>query len=260
MRPEYPIRVISAFPKETIQSTRYYWENAERVREGYCTLQYTLSGKGVFEYQGVRHEIGKGKAFLFVTPEDSRYYYPAEFSEPWQFCWVTFAGAHTWFEDLRKRFGAVVELIEGGEVTEALEDVTRRFHERRMRDALHASELVYRLLVALERELATQQTSDPIDRAIELIRIHRDDPLSVKELADHYQLSREHFIRAFRSRHGVSPGVLIRQYRLARARRLVQTTRLPVYEVARQCGYADISSFGRAFTREFGTSPERMRG
>lgn len=252
--------MISALPLETIQSSRYYWDNSTRIREGYCTVQLTLSGKGVFEFQGIRHEVEKGQAFLFTTPEPSRYYYPAEFSEPWQFCWVTFAGGYHWFEDLRKRFGTVVEVILGGELHEAMEELAHRFHERRMRDALHASELVYRMLVALERELATQQTSDPIDRAMEFIHIHRDAHWTVQELADHYQLSREHFIRAFRNRHGVSPGVLIRQYRLARARRLVQTTRLPIHEVARQCGYADVSSFSRAFSREFGTSPERVRG
>src|SRR5690606_26167350 len=128
-----------------------------------------------------------------------------------------------------------------------------------LHDTLHGSELIYRAIVALERELAHEQDVSPIDRAMELIRLSPDQQWSVKELAERYKMSREHFIRCFTERHGVSPGTAMRRVRLERALRLVVSTNLPIRDVARQCGYNELSSFCRAFRQEYHMPPEQFR-
>ena len=47
--------------------------------------------------------------------------------------------------------------------------------------------------------------------------------------------------------------------RLTQARAMLMKTELPVMEVARQCGYNDVSSFVRRFREEFGVTPLQFR-
>jgi transcriptional regulator GlxA family with amidase domain len=55
---------------------------------------------------------------------------------------------------------------------------------------------------------------------------------------------------------GVSPGDLIRNYRLERAQDLLsQKTGKTVAEIADEVGFNDASTFTKAFTKKFGRSP-----
>ncbi len=256
---EYPIRLLGASTLEVVRSPKYFFDNSLRGDTGFNTLQLTLSGCGVFSYQQVEYQIREGQAFLFSTPESSHYYYPSNFSEPWKFCWFTFQGASSWWRDLRMRFGSVISIQQKGRAMDNIMELTTRFHRQSLHDTLHASELIYRAIIALERELTHEQDASPIDRVMELIRLNPDQPWSVKELAERYNISREHFIRRFTEKHGISPGTAMRRVRLERALRLVVSTNLPIRDVARQCGYNELSSFCRAFRQEHHMPPEQFR-
>jgi len=56
-----------------------------------------------------------------------------------------------------------------------------------------------------------------------------------------------------------SPGQLIREARLAYAKRLLIETRLLIREVRERAGYDSESHFAESFTREVGTTPTQFR-
>lgn len=259
MNAEFPLRLFSASPRRVTRSPQYRFNSDSRPELGTSTIQFTFSGGGIFEHGGRRHKLESGKAFLFSVPEKSQYYFPEEAEEPWAYCWITFSGAKTWWQELRRRFGSVVTLNEEGEACRMLIEVATRYQAKRFRDTLHASEMVYRVIAALERELMSQQAADSMERAMDFIQMNFDQPWSIKEVAGHYDLSREHFIRQFTARHGASPGGLVRHLRLERARSLLSGDHLSVTEIAFQCGYSQVPSFSRAFRHKFGISPESFR-
>ena len=57
------------------------------VRE-YWLLHYVVSGKGVFEREGILHEVRAGQ--IFVIPPYVETYYQADTKEPWSYVWVGF--------------------------------------------------------------------------------------------------------------------------------------------------------------------------
>jgi AraC family transcriptional regulator len=67
-----------------------------------------------------------------------------------------------------------------------------------------------------------------------------------------------HFSRLFRQTMGESPHQFVLRRRLEHARHLLAATELPLTHVA-ACGFADQSTFTRAFTRALGVTPRAYR-
>jgi transcriptional regulator GlxA family with amidase domain len=58
---------------------------------------------------------------------------------------------------------------------------------------------------------------------------------------------------------GMPPYRFVLMLRIARAKRLLRKTQLPLADVATSCGFADQSHFTRAFHRVVGQSPGGFR-
>jgi len=89
-----------------------------------------------------------------------------------------------------------------------------------------------------------------------------DDPeqrLTVTALAHAMNVHPVHLARQFRQTYGVS----VREYRtiqlVRRAATIVLGTRIPLSQIAHECGFADHSHMCRAFRRVAGWSPSRLR-
>jgi len=83
--------------------------------------------------------------------------------------------------------------------------------------------------------------------------------LTVAELARTAHCSLYHFIRAFRSAFGLTPGRFLHRRRLDRACELLTTTPMPVTEVSVAVGYGSLGTFSREFRRATGESPTEYR-
>jgi transcriptional regulator GlxA family with amidase domain len=85
------------------------------------------------------------------------------------------------------------------------------------------------------------------------------EPLDLHAWADGALMSRRTFTRRFRERTGESPGRWLLRRRLELARTLLETTRLPMDEVAERSGLGSSASLRRHFREVLGTSPRRHR-
>jgi AraC family transcriptional regulator len=85
-------------------------------------------------------------------------------------------------------------------------------------------------------------------------------PLTVSDLAETAALSPSHFHHLFRAAYGRTPMQQLQARRLAVARRLLESTDLPVTEVALAVGFESLGSFSWLFHRRFGRSPRAWRG
>lgn len=118
-------------------------------------------------------------------------------------------------------------------------------------------------LVATVRPAAPEVAAldDPrLRRAVEHIRAHLADDLSLEAMAGVAAMSASHFARAFRKATGSSPLQFVIAERLDMALVLLRTTRLSVAEVAYRVGYGDVPRFGQHFKRRFGRTPATARG
>lgn len=92
-----------------------------------------------------------------------------------------------------------------------------------------------------------------------LEKIESQLPHSVRELATEVHLSPAHLRRLFQQETGAHLGRVLLERKLRHAAHLLETTEMPVKEVAYAVGYGHHSSFVRAFERCFGQSPQHYR-
>lgn len=102
--------------------------------------------------------------------------------------------------------------------------------------------------------------ADPqVARAETFARARLDQELSVGQLADAAGLSPRTFARRVEDVTGLSPIRFLQRLRIETAVGLLESSRLPVDEVARRVGYADPSALRRIMRRDAGLLPSRLR-
>ncbi|GAB2449608.1 GlxA family transcriptional regulator [Nocardia tengchongensis] len=88
---------------------------------------------------------------------------------------------------------------------------------------------------------------------------HLDDELDLHSLAAHAHMSVRTFTRRFKAETGMAPGAWILQQRVRHARHLLETTDLPVDEVARSAGMGTSASLRHHMRLELGVPPLTYR-
>ncbi|WP_165960602.1 GlxA family transcriptional regulator [Actinocrispum wychmicini] len=86
-----------------------------------------------------------------------------------------------------------------------------------------------------------------------------DDDLDLDTLAEHARMSVRTFSRRFRAETGMSPGRWLLRQRLEHARRLLETTDMPVDRVAEDSGLGTAASLRQHLKRDLGVSPLTYR-
>lgn len=99
-----------------------------------------------------------------------------------------------------------------------------------------------------------------------LIRINQlinnnleNEQFSVEQLARELFVDPSNLYRKIKALTDLSPTQYIRSIRIAEARRLLKTTRLPVQMIAAKCGFAYTGYFSRMFKKATGMTPSRFR-
>ncbi len=86
-----------------------------------------------------------------------------------------------------------------------------------------------------------------------------DSSFSTQELASRMNMSTRRLYSRLESLINVTPGSIIREYRLAWAARLLRRTRLTISEIIWRCGYVNRGTFFLNFQRHFGCTPKEYR-
>ena len=98
-----------------------------------------------------------------------------------------------------------------------------------------------------------------VELAMEYIRNHFQEDLSVAKLARYVGLNRSYLTTVFQSVLQMSPQQFLMRFRMTRASQLLRERTLSVGEVARSCGYPDPLTFSKAFKRTMGVTPSQYR-
>jgi YesN/AraC family two-component response regulator len=123
-----------------------------------------------------------------------------------------------------------------------------------------AAETLEHIGAALERQQtlgrATQQL---VRQATACIHVRYAEALTRDDIARKVGISADYLTDCFHQELGITPMTYLRRYRILRARALLETTDLPIIQVAMQTGFSDGTYFTRTFQREAGMSPRAYR-
>jgi transcriptional regulator GlxA family with amidase domain len=101
--------------------------------------------------------------------------------------------------------------------------------------------------------------ADRIQTALTYAKRNLRMPLEIEDLARAACLSPRQFTRVFRSETGTSPAKAVEALRLEAAKLMLEQSRLPVEDIAREAGFANRERMRRAFIRVYGEVPRSIR-
>lgn len=133
--------------------------------------------------------------------------------------------------------------------------------------AVAAARVSRRMVAALHRSGGQAQfierplpaTGPPMADTCAWAQARLEQPLTVAALADHAGYSARSFTRRFTDEVGISPLRWLTAQRVLEARRLLESTSLPVEEIAQRCGLGTAANLRVHFARETATTPTAYR-
>ena len=112
----------------------------------------------------------------------------------------------------------------------------------------------------LESPIAQDQlTVNQAKLVIDYIQQHLPSTILLNDLAALSGLSRTYFVQRFNASFGVSPYRYIIEARIGLAQKLLESSNLPLAQIAALCGFADQAHLGVTFKRIAGMTPARYR-
>ena len=187
----------------------------------------------------------------------------------WDIMWVHFHPRDHWLDLLNwpsHAKGTVGFHIDDGQI---LQKLTDRFQEmiglslgaQVHREAFSMNALEELLLwLDLENPNTARRTIDSrVQKAMEFMCSHLEEPLSITYLSQLYNLSVSRFSHLFREEIGESPQLFHERKRLERSAQLLSVTDRAVSSIANEVGYFDPLYFSARFKKRFGISPSLYR-
>jgi transcriptional regulator GlxA family with amidase domain len=107
--------------------------------------------------------------------------------------------------------------------------------------------------------LAADDDADRLAGVIAWARANLDRPLSLDELAARALMSRRSFVRHFKTATGATPHAWLLSQRLGRAEELLETTSMPIEQIAERVGFRSAAVFREQFAARRGVAPRAWR-
>ena len=147
-------------------------------------------------------------------------------------------------------------------LTSRLGEIVREYYGSEEGSALCAYGLFLQFMVQLNRiarrEVAQEQEGKKlsvlVEKVLNYIAENLSEPLTLESIGERFFVSKYYLSHAFSREVGVSVYRYILLRRLLMARQLLSAGE-PAGQVCRSCGFADYTSFYRAFKSEYGISP-----
>lgn len=101
--------------------------------------------------------------------------------------------------------------------------------------------------------------ADEVQRAVAHLDAHPAQAISVGRLARVIGVHPRTLARKFQQAMGMPPLAYLQARRVALAKQLLEASAMPLEQIVPRCGYEDVSSFRKLFTRHVGMTPREYR-
>ena len=243
---------------------RAMFETVRREGRHDWQLLYVAGGKAHFYLPEGELTLKEGEAFLYPPGQPQRYGYFLH--EKPDIYWLHFAGEKA--QTLLDKAGlpALAPFCPGfhSHMTLLFDRIIRELQQNGLYGkelaSTYAQALFYLLSRGVSEKASQKDAAGPeIAKAVEWMHKHPEDPSPMSEYAKRANMSLSTFIRRFRSHTGMPPQRYITRLRMTNARELMDSTTLPITDIARLVGYDNPLYFSRMFKKEAGMSPRAYR-
>lgn len=162
-----------------------------------------------------------------------------------------------------KLYSFIANLLQEIDV-KSYEQLLNMFILKKMSEARTQTELEKLLMDMVFFIINTQEKKEDISnytikRAINYIREHYKEGITLEEVARKLDITPEYLSTLFNREMNINYSTFLKQFRISHAKRLLKGTNMRVYAIAEAVGYSDPKYFIRVFKEVSGQSPKEYR-
>jgi len=239
-------------------------------RQAGIELNFSVEGEGTLWLAGKPLPLRPRTAILFdgrlphmLSTDESRPYsrtvvcFTPPFSSREMVAWLRREGPHCMLLD-RDAWAEIDRICR-----QMVNELTLRPRDWQALSRALLCELLVRLRRAFDAGSQEQSQDAPgrlVRLAAEYTQKNLELPLSLEDVARHFQVTREHLTRSFHRQLGMPYHQYVLQQRIAEARRLLaESPDLSLTEIGLRVGFGSSSTFSRVFRRLTAQSPSQCR-
>jgi two-component system response regulator YesN len=117
---------------------------------------------------------------------------------------------------------------------------------------------LYIILVAMLEAEGTETYSDYVKKAIQLIKQHYSENISLSFVADRINVSSNYLSTLFKDEVGQGFSDYLIHFKLERAKSLLQEGKKDIKEIVCLCGFSDYAYFFKIFKKKLGVTHQRI--
>lgn len=233
------------------------------IRNEYI-FHYIYEGEGVLYIDNKEYPLTKDQAF--VLPANVLTYYKASAENPWDYAWIKITGPKA-VELLQKagmtrRHPIFVPTEPCDKIGLCLREILQN-HDQEYFCMGKLYEMFQLLIDFSNRRQEEGAREEPELRYIQIVMDYiankYSEPIRIKEIADVCGLERSYLSKVFKYGTGQTPQEYLLQFRMNKAKQLLQNPDISVQYVSYSVGYNDPFAFSKLFKREMGISPSQWR-
>ena len=135
-------------------------------------------------------------------------------------------------------------------------------------DRLYSESLYRALSLHLLRNYSTRQfvlnelgglPRYKLKQAIDYINDNLDEKINIYDIAKLVDISNYYFCRMFHASTGISPYQYVLRQRVAKTKELLENSKLPLADIAYECGFSSQSQMTQHFRKQVGVTPKVYR-
>lgn len=247
---------------QSVDSPAYSW-NSQARKDEQCIIQYSISGEGALDLDGIHYRICPGDAFIIELPGSSCYYLP-DSSPRWEFLYLEFSKeCLPLIRKIYRNIGPVIHIPRDSAIANQMFNIYEKAIDNRLKTFFENSKIAYNLWMDLTSYVLALSSIEfsKVDAAKAYIdqNYYRDD-LNLDLVAEKAGLSKYYMCKEFHKKYGLSPGKYLKELRISQACRLLITNGdYNMQDVARMVGYSNNNYFGKVFKAVKGISPKKYK-
>lgn len=221
------------------------------------SMHYILKGEGTLRYDDKSVTLKEGDVFLLFP--DCDYYYETSITDPWDYIWVEFLGQNADYIIRGTEFSKEKPyLLERFDLKEHFKNIIAHkgtFDSHRFAMLGYLYILLSKLIVTP----ANNKDRETLTIALEYIKNHYSEDITVDKLAFATKISRDYLCKVFMNELNTIPSSYIVRYRIYESLYLLSNTKHTIAKISTMVGFYDQFHFSKSFKKILGMTPSQYR-
>ncbi|MBO5845638.1 MAG: AraC family transcriptional regulator [Clostridia bacterium] len=221
-------------------------------------IMYTVNGCGELHMLGEEYNLSRGS--IVLIPRNIPYVYRTPVGGEWEFYWIHPVGdmANTFLDRVLQNGEIFAKNVR--DITEPMEELLSLSLNESANQDIRISAKLSEIFHIVAEELSEKKKAPSFaENAVEYIKKHYGEKISVKDMADAQFLSEAHLIRVFKKQFGCTPHKYLNDYRLITSAYFLRSNSISIAEISKSVGFSFSSQFITAFKKKYSCTPNEYR-